>query len=466
MLFGKLLSLRRTLAFRLAIWYATISALSSLGAFLVLYLAGISLVQRRTDQELLNERVKFSAMLRLHGMDAVKVAASLEAASKGADKTFYRILNRKEETLFESDMSFWGDVGIGRSALKKLSHQPGHLFETLAIPEQRYGLRILYAPIGPRTILQLGLSLKDNAQLIEVFRRVFLITMCGVILVAPLAGGFMARRALLGVGEVTRTARRITKGTLGSRVPVKARGDEIEQLATTFNSMLDRIDTLVKEMREMTDNIAHDLRSPLTRIRGTAEMALTAGRTMNEYEAMATSTIEECDRLLQMINTMLDISETEAGASSLAVEEVDMAHVVRDACDLFQPVAEDKGITLSCETPTHLPMEGDLQKLQRMAANLLDNSLKYTPEGGTVTVLLLGDEEGMTLSVQDTGIGISKTDLPHIFDRFYRCDQSRSQAGIGLGLSLALAIARAHGGGISVSSEPGKGSTFSAILPR
>ncbi len=151
-----------------------------------------------------------------------------------------------------------------------------------------------------------------------------------------------------GVEAVTRTAQKISGGTLEERVPVKTSGDEIDQLALTFNQMLDRIQALLKEIKEMSDNVAHDLRSPITRIRGTAEVTLTSGKTLGEYESMAASTIEECDRLLDMINTMLIISKTESGVELFPSEDVDLTGIVRQACELFEPTAEDKKVRVQC----------------------------------------------------------------------------------------------------------------------
>jgi signal transduction histidine kinase len=217
----------------------------------------------------------------------------------------------------------------------------------------------------------------------------------------------------------------------------------------------------------MTDNIAHDLRRPITRIRGIAEMNLTTSGSISDYENMAANIIEECDRLLEMINTMLDISEAEAGAGKLMIEETDVVSIIKKACELFQPIAEDKGIKTILKTSKNSNViSGDIQKLQRMIANLLDNALKYTLPGGTVTFAVKSDEKRVVISLTDTGIGMTNKNLKHIFERFYRCDQSRSQAGIGLGLSLALAIAKAHGGNIRATSRLGKGSTFTVILPR
>jgi signal transduction histidine kinase len=231
--------------------------------------------------------------------------------------------------------------------------------------------------------------------------------------------------------------------------------------------MLDRIQVLVTGIKEMSDNIAHDLKSPITRIRGIAEVSLATDASPQDYENMAGSIVEECDRLLEMINTMLEISRTEAGATRLEMQDLDIARTVQEACSLFQSLAEDQGVRIACRRPETLQIRGDNRLIQRMIANLLDNAIKYNRPDGQIQVVLqpVGDQT-IEISVADTGSGISAQDLPRIFSRFYRCDPSRSEPGAGLGLSLARAIARAHGGDISVTSRLAEGSTFTVILPR
>ena len=224
--------------------------------------------------------------------------------------------------------------------------------------------------------------MESQARLLDAFKRIFIITMSFLILLAAGVGWFMARRAVSGIEAVTHTAQKISGGSLQERVPVKPRGDEIDQLATTFNRMVDRIQTLLTEIKEMSDNIAHDLRSPVTRIRGTAEVTLTTGKSLDDYENMAASTIEDCDRLLDMINTMLLISKTEAGVEKPSREEVDVAALVHKACELFEPIAEEKNVNLNCAAAEKTIVSGDARMLQRMLANILDNAVKYTPSGG------------------------------------------------------------------------------------
>jgi heavy metal sensor kinase len=462
----KRINLRNTLAFRLTLWYAGVFTVSSCVAFLLFYVLITSFIQERTDQELLSQVNRFSTLLETEGFEAVKDDAAIEAQAAGIKKVFFRLLSLKGQVFSSSNVSYWRDIDINETAIKELLQGSRHVFETITIQDHKDKVRILYALLSPSIILQIGQAMESYSRFLDAFKGIFITTMTFLIVLAAGVGWFMARRAVSGVEEITQTAQSISGGTLGKRVPVKDRGDEIDQLAMTFNQMLDRIQTLVTEIKEMSDNVAHDLKSPITRIRGIAEVTLTNGKSIGEYESMAASTIEECDRLLDMINTMLMISKTESGVDKLSLEEIDLTSLVRKACELFEPIAEDKRVTLGCDVPNKSYLVGDNRMIQRMLSNLLDNAIKYTPSGGTVSVWVSeNDERDVVITVKDTGIGISPNDLPRIFDRFYRCDQSRSNPGIGLGLSLAKAIARAHGGDITVTSLLNQGSIFTITLP-
>lgn len=454
-----------SLAFRLTFWYGGIFTVSIALAFLFFYLMFTNFLRGYMDQALAEKAGKFSAVLDAGGIDAVKKAVWREGQAAGEEKIFVRLLSRKGQVFSSSNMSHWQDIPINPDLTRQVAAGSA-AFETIAIAGRRHVVRIFYDSLAPGLYLQVGQSMENTTRFIEAFQNVFLLAMSLLVILAGGAGWFMANRALSGVATVTRTARRIAGGTLDQRVPVKSRGDEIDQLALTFNDMLDRIKALVEGIKEMSDNIAHDLRSPITRIRGLAEVTLTSGKSKGDFENMAASTIEECDRLLDMINTMLAISKTEAGVGELHPEPMDLAGVVRDACELFQPSAEDKLVKLTCDAEGTGRLEGDVRMIQRMVANVMDNAIKYTPAGGTVSVGFNESAQRLYITVEDTGIGIAENELNTVFERFYRCDQSRSQSGVGLGLSLSRAIARAHGGDIEVASHPGRGSRFTIILPK
>jgi signal transduction histidine kinase len=199
-----------------------------------------------------------------------------------------------------------------------------------------------------------------------------------------------------------------------------------------------------------------------------AEISISGASPGIDELTLAGSTIEECDRLLDLINTMLMISKSDAGTGDVILESVNMADVVRDAIALFAPLAEDKGLSLTCDMPDTLMVRGNLKMLQRAVANLLDNAIKYTPAPGNIDIRGFHDKdvEMINVSIKDSGIGIDTEDLPKIFNRFFRCDQSRATGGFGLGLSLARAIAHVHGGEINVESSIGIGSVFTFCLPR
>jgi signal transduction histidine kinase len=468
MFLKKIFDKQRTLAFRLTLWYTVIFTISSLGVFSLFYFTASSVIQRNTDTNLLDELEEFSSLLAMRGFEEAEAAILAETQSEGIHKVFFRIVDLKGKQIFSSNMSSWKDVGIGRNTLEQLTNGTHHFFETLSVPGRQHKTRIVYGHFGSDNILQIGESLEDDVKFMGLLRQVFSLIMGPFIIFSAFIGWFMARRALSGVEEVTQTAHDISKGAFERRVQLKTGGKEIDRLATVFNKMLDHINTLINSMREVSDNIAHDLKTPITRIRGMAEMHLDFGKSNEELLDFAADTMEECDNLLQMINTMLDISETEAGTMKLKIAEIPISKMIQNIIELFQPLAKEKGISILSEVPDNATIRGDFQSIQRVFLNLLENAVKYTPSEGKVVISFENDgEKGFSiLSIKDTGIGISDDDLPYIFKRLYRCDTSRTQPGFGLGLSLAKAIARAHGGDIVASSQLGKGSQFTVTLPQ
>ena len=461
----KLLRFRHTLVFRLTLIYS-LSVIVLTGAFLgYRYYRDIGHYES-VDQGLLAEAKAFSLYLdSMKGLSSQEITTLLEHETKSTWKLFIRLLGPNGEIMTSSDTSSL-DMDLSPAVTGFPEHETGHIFKTLSLPDSHHTARILSYTIGPDKVLQIGTSQEGLQRIIEKRWREFGLVMGVLLIFSIFVGWFVVKSALSGINEVTRTAIQISGGDFNSRVPVTGRSEEVDRLATTFNNMIERIQALVMGMREITDNMAHDLRSPITRIRGIAEMTITSTRDNQDYELMAGSVVEECDRLLGMINMILDISEAKAGLSKLNVSRIDVSRIMEETCELFRPVAENRDIRIVKRFTENTISNVDNQKLQRVASNLMDNALKYTPPGGTVIVTVEGDETEVRISVNDSGIGISQDDLPHIFRRFYRCDRSRSQPGTGLGLSWARAIIQAHGGHISVKSILNESSTFIVTLPK
>jgi signal transduction histidine kinase len=457
---GKLHNFKNSLIFRLTILYAVaFTVLSSIG-FLIFYYRIYAVTMEGLDLELLAKTRKYADLMKEAGLESVLVEIADEAESEDPQEDFYRLFNFKGDMLFTTDMSFWGPIDKKDILLKMQSGGLSYTIQTQTFEERDDEARMITAIIGPDSVLQLGESLEEVDEYLDVFFRLFSILVISLIVVSTIIGWLLARRATIDMQEVTETAEQISRGAYDRRVKVKGRYREIERLSATFNRMLDRIQRLLNSMKEINDNIAHDLRSPLARIRGIAEMSLLKEKSIDAYREMAASTIEECDTLIGMINTMLDITEAEAGVNGVEAEEFELTALIQEACELFRPIAEEKKINLKTDLPESLTMISDRKKMQRIITNLLENAIKYTPKGGRVAVSAAARNGEVRIEFEDTGTGISENDLPHIFERFYRCDRSRSQGGVGLGLSLVKAYTESINGTVHVESTLNQGSRF------
>lgn len=456
----------RTLTSRLTLWHTALFAALSVLLFGLVSLALKTNLRARMDEELRNESGELEKLYRRDGIEALRSEFRTEGESEGFKRVFFRFFSSTGEQVLASNMSAWGGLGAPPPAAAALP-PGGALLTTVSVTRRPHDARVIYKKTGDGCLIQIGVTTEDDDHLLAHIHKVFGATIAVMLLFGGAAGYFVAKKAMRGVEGVTKTAVRIGRGDFTHRVPLAGKGLEIDNLSRAFNDMLERIQALVEEIKGVTDNIAHDLRSPITRIRGIAETTLTGEQRTDDYRQMAGIVIEECDRMVHMINTMLEIAQADSGVAVFARAPVDLAQLAADACDLFHPAAEDRKVRLEIDGAGDPVFAlGDSTRLQRVIANLLDNAVKFTAPGGEVVLSIRATSTHALLSLRDSGAGIDGGDISRIFDRFYRGDRSRSTPGNGLGLSFALAIVRAHGGDIAVESSPGKGSTFTVRLPR
>jgi heavy metal sensor kinase len=285
-----------------------------------------------------------------------------------------------------------------------------------------------------------------------------------LVLAAALGGYALSARALAPIDHITRTAQRISAEDLTARINLPATDDEVGRLAATFDDMLARLDDSFRRERQFTSDASHELRTPLAAMQAILSVMREKRRSPEDYEQAMVDLSEETDRLRGLVEDLLRLARGET--QQVAVREaVDLSGLLRDVTDSLRPLAESKGLTLTCDVPDGLMLQGDGDALIRLFVNLLDNAVKYTRHG-RIEVTACGDKDRARITVADTGIGIPAEHLPHVFDRFYRVDQSRSSPGAGLGLAIALEVARAHGGTLEVDSTPGVGTILTVDLAR
>ncbi len=455
-----------TIAFRLTLWYAGIFIVSSCIMFILFSFFVYKSMLQKIDLDL-KENVKvFSQVISREGLNGARRFAITKARAAGEKIVFYRLLYPTGEVFASSHMLYWKDIKADKSILNRVLSTKKYLFQTVETSSRDENIRVLYDFVAPGVILQTGLAMETYSKFLNKFKIVFAGSMGFILLFSAIIGWFMAKKALSGVEKITETAKKVSGDSLDSRVPVTGNEDELDELAKTFNQMLNRIENLVTNIKDMGDNIAHDLKSPVTRIRGLAEITMLNEDNVEEYKKMAASTIEESDRLLDMINTMLLISKAESGDAQFVFENINISEIIKEACELFMALAEANDMDFKFSIKENVIIKGDKRMIQRAFSNLLDNAFKYTEKDNSVEVMLSTiDRKLIKIEVNDTGVGIDSNYVDKIFNRFFRIDPSRSEKGAGLGLSLALAIIKEHKGKIDVVSQAGFGSKFIVTLP-
>jgi signal transduction histidine kinase len=444
------LRLLRTPTFRLAAIYLALFGASVLVLLAFVYATTIGVLERQMDATIDAEVKGLAEQYEQRGIAGLaRVVRERSAENRDRDSVY--LLTDPFFNRLAGNLSGWPEPDrtdgqwIGFAIEKTVNGRP-----------EPHPVRALTCVLPGRYHLLVGRDLDAR----ERFRAVMLRSLAWALaatLVLGLAGGLVISRNMLRrLESINRTSRRIIEGDLHERVPVSGRGDEFDRLAANLNEMLDRLERLMAGMREVTDNVAHDLKSPLARMKARLEVALLENPDKASYRPAIEQTIAEADRLLATFNALLSIAEIEAGAAGRDIGPVDLSAVAADAAELYGPVAEERGLRFAAAVTPAVTVRGNRELLFQALANLLDNAIKYTPAGGRLDLRLEMSDGRATVAVADTGPGVPPEARDKVLNRYTRLNGSRTTPGSGLGLSLVAAVARRHGARLVLGdNDPG-----------
>ena len=450
--------LRRSVTFRITAWHTSIYVTTLIALFLVVDSTLSRLLRERDRQFVSNE---LSQVCEEYGEKGVpEVAGYVE---EGHSSPFYlvRVSNGGNKTLFSSPLT-------PADVIAQLEKPAGKLpakSRSVKVPGGDE-FEIQSATLSDKTKIEAGLSNHSRKLFLTRFRRICGAFMLLAIILGTFGGVFFAGRTLRPLQDLGRTVRQILwTGKLDERIALQRAPSDLTEIVRSFNQMLSRIETLVGSMRESVDNVAHELRTPMTRLRAVAETALRDSENAPLMQSALADCVEECDQIMGLLNVLMDIAEAEAGTMKIQPQPIDLPLLVRKIADAYEVVAEDKSLKIEVEMPETLIVRADSNRLPQAIANIVDNAVKYTPSGGQITISGWRENGEIALAVKDTGIGIASSESKKVWERFYRADRSRSERGLGLGLTLVRAIAEAHHGRVTVESQLNRGSVFTFYLP-
>ncbi|WP_243358962.1 sensor histidine kinase [Fundidesulfovibrio terrae] len=455
--------IRHSTASKLTASYGFLYIASSLFLFVIAYML-LANVVRAQDQKLLTEKLnEYGYIERTKGVGALIEFIRRDNEEDTEPDYFVRILDPARRELLTIAPPGWSAVPKEELDTQAAEGVKWYLWEQPGLGGGVYEFSSRKLASG--AFLIVGGDVKQREELLAEFQRIFLGITITVVVIGVGVGAVLANRTLAPIRDLISTVNSIGRGSMAARVPTRGTDDELDELASLFNSMLERISLLIQGMRDALDNVAHDLRTPLTRAKAVVETALQSNLSKQGLREALMDIAEENERIRTTLNTLMDISEAETGTMHLSLERVDVAGLIEESAEIYEYLAQEKGIILVPDSSPGLYAVADAGRVRQVLANLLDNALKYSKPGGQVFVTGWNEDGQVRVLVRDEGEGIPGEDIPRIFERLYRGDKSRSHRGLGLGLSLVKAVLKAHGGDIQVTSEVGKGSEFVFSLP-
>ncbi|HWY88676.1 MAG TPA: HAMP domain-containing sensor histidine kinase [Gemmataceae bacterium] len=464
MLFGRLKSIVQTLRFRLTAWVALVVFLVVSVTMLSVREVVLRTIRTEFDQRLQTDLVDVrQAVKDYYPEKVVQFQKNMNLKGLGHLHVdwFVQLFDAQGNVLWQTANA--PKLKPPQMTLADMKLRDEDAFRLLETRSEDANASSLIVRLGSTR-----LSMEDD---IGLLNRIMLLATVSILVLAPVSAYFLAGRATRPLNWIISTTARLEPKNLNERLPIRGTGDELDQLSVTINGMLDRIGIYLESNRDFIANAAHELRSPLTAIRGSVDVALDRLRAPEEYAVLLTDVAEECARLTSLVNRLLLLAEGDAGRLAAHDQCARLDKVVSESVNMFEAVAESKGVELKLVNLSPAVVPGEEFHLRQVVRNLLDNAIKFTPARGRITVDLATDpdKKQTALRVSDSGIGIASADMPRIFERFYQSDKSRNRdqnrGGSGLGLAICLAIVSALHGKIEVQSQPSQGSVFTVTLP-
>ena len=441
--------------------FGSVFWIAALVLYLFVFAYIFNMLRQETKTGIEVRLLGYWAIEKSEGLDALRSSIDVSYINSGESQFFVRIADELNNTVLLEIPKHWSSFNF--EMLERNPPVPGSLVE-LHSPGLRYKLEAGTIQTSDGYYLQVGMSDENRRRILELLTGSFTVALLVLVGVSFVLGFVLSNRFLLPVRLLGKTVSDVIEtGRIESRVRQPARAGELNELVISFNLMLQRIEDLVTGMKGALDTVAHDLRTPLTRFRITAEKVLSEGNS-GGYRAALEQAMEESETLLRMMTMLMDISEAETGTLKLNLSSFNPAEMIRQAAEIYSIVAEEKNITINTGPEAlETRLQADRDRFMQAVGNLLDNAVKYGKEGGEINIASAERNGELIITVSDNGEGISREDLPGIWERLYRGRSSRD--GLGLGLSLVNAIVKAHGGRTGVVSEPGEGSVFTIVFP-
>lgn len=428
-----------------------------------LLLGSLAMSFRAQDEAELDTRLlSYWAEWQYGGTDGILERADRDMKKYGGQPFLLLLKNTAGKVTDGIVPGGWEKFDLDNPSLNML--HPG-TYTILRDANMDFSLLLTGIMLEDNSRIVVGISTKNREFLLQFYKHNYPIALAGIILAGIAVGIIASRRLLKPIRQLNKEIDRIiVTGELSRRLGSSGSGDQLDELTGRYNRLLDRVESLIGSMKETLDAVAHDLRTPLTRIRGKAEIALSRGRD-DDYESTLAEVVEQIDLAGELLSTLMDIAEAEQGMLKLNSTECDLSVLAGEVIDMYEFVAEEKNQTIALDAPAPVFVYGDPVRIRRILGNLVDNAVKYGPEGGHVDLRCFTEERKAVLEVIDDGPGVSDEEIPRVFDRLYRGDRSRCSRGLGLGLSMVKALLEAHKGNIAISRAEGRGAVFRVDFP-